>query len=60
LRKRRPAEAGASAIEYGVLVAAVAAFIAVIVFALGSPTLGLYHRACESWASSDPASQTTC
>jgi pilus assembly protein Flp/PilA len=50
-------EAGASAVEYGLLVAGIAALIITIVFALGSPTLGMFKNTCDSWkqqtASSD-------
>ncbi len=43
-------ERGASAVEYGLIVAAVAALIAVVVFALGSPTTGMFDQACDKWA----------
>ncbi|MFT4011089.1 MAG: Flp family type IVb pilin [Nocardioidaceae bacterium] len=41
---------GASAVEYGLLVAGIAAIIAVIVFALGGPTLGMYKNTCDKWS----------
>ncbi len=42
-------ETGASAVEYGLMVAAIAAVIAIIVFALGGPTTGMYKKACDEW-----------
>ncbi len=41
---RRDEETGASAVEYGLLVAAIAALIVLIVFALGGVVEGGLHR----------------
>ncbi len=39
-------DAGASAVEYGLLIAGIAALIAVAVYLFGDNVLGLYHRSC--------------
>ena len=39
-----PDETGASAVEYGLMLAAVAIVIVTAVFALGSPVLGLFDN----------------
>jgi pilus assembly protein Flp/PilA len=41
-------ERGASAVEYGLMVAAIAAVIVAVVFAVGSATGSLFQRSCES------------
>jgi pilus assembly protein Flp/PilA len=46
---RKRTERGASGVEYGLLVAAVAALIAVIVFALGGPVIGMFKNPCDEW-----------
>jgi len=40
-------ERGASAVEYGLLIAGVAAMIVVIVFAFGGGARGLFHGSCS-------------
>jgi len=40
-------EAGASAVEYGLIVFAIAAVIALIVFALGLVNRDSFHSSCE-------------
>jgi pilus assembly protein Flp/PilA len=47
----RREEKGASAVEYGLLVAAIAAVIVIIVFALGSVVNGVFQNTCDSIAS---------
>lgn len=42
------ADRGASAVEYGLLVAAIAALIVVIVFALGNVVTGVFTDTCTS------------
>ncbi len=42
----RPEE-GASAVEYGLIVVAIAAVIAAVVFSLGAATGGLFSNGCE-------------
>ena len=39
---------GASAVEYGLLVAAIAAIIVAVVFAIGTATGDLFNDACDS------------
>jgi pilus assembly protein Flp/PilA len=41
-------EDGASAVEYGLLVAAIAALIVVIVFALGGVIRGVFSSTCDT------------
>jgi pilus assembly protein Flp/PilA len=48
LRRRRAGESGASAVEYGLLVAAIAALIVVIVFALGNLVKGTFDLTCDT------------
>ena len=48
---RRRNEDGASAVEYGLLVAAIAAIIVVIVFALGKLVQGGFDKTCDVMAS---------
>lgn len=44
---RRRNEEGASAVEYGLLVAAIAAIIVIIVFALGTLVKGGFSKTCS-------------
>jgi pilus assembly protein Flp/PilA len=46
----RKDEKGASAVEYGLLVAAIAALIVVIVFALGGLVKGVFTKTCTDIA----------
>ena len=48
--QRQRNEDGASAVEYGLLVAAIAAIIVVIVFALGSLINGAFTDTCKNIA----------
>jgi len=41
-------EVGASAVEYGLLVAAIAAIIVAVVFAIGTATGALFDKTCTS------------
>jgi pilus assembly protein Flp/PilA len=43
----RRTEEGASAVEYGLIVVAIAAVIAAVVFSLGTATGGLFSDSCE-------------
>ncbi len=45
---RRDEEKGASAVEYGLLVAAIAALIVLIVFALGGVVKDVFSKTCAS------------
>jgi pilus assembly protein Flp/PilA len=40
-------EEGASAVEYGLLVAAIAALIVIVVFALGGVIKGVFSKTCS-------------
>lgn len=54
-------EQGASAVEYGLLVAAIAAIIVIVVYAVGTFTRASFSDTCSSLASgSYKASTTTC
>ena len=44
---RRRDERGASAVEYGLLIAGIAALIVVSVFAFGGGARGLFHGSCS-------------
>jgi pilus assembly protein Flp/PilA len=52
-------EDGASAVEYGLLVAAIAALIVVIVFALGGLIRDVFTNTCKT-ISSNSTSTSTC
>jgi len=45
---RHRLERGASAVEYGLLIAGIAALIAVAVFAFGGGANGLFHGSCST------------
>lgn len=47
LRRHAKRDEGASAVEYGLLVAAIAAVIVVVVFALGGLVKGKFNKACN-------------
>jgi pilus assembly protein Flp/PilA len=47
-RRTRGDDAGASAVEYGLLIAAIAAVVAIIVFALGGAVQSLFTESCET------------
>jgi pilus assembly protein Flp/PilA len=51
-------ERGASAVEYGLLIAGVAALIALVVYAFGGGVSKLFDGTCDRVAAS--AGQTTC
>ena len=46
-RQGRP-ETGASAVEYGLLIAGIAAIIAVAVFAFGGGSTGMFQDSCDT------------
>jgi pilus assembly protein Flp/PilA len=48
IRSRAWLERGASAVEYGLLIAGIAALIAVAVFAFGGGSNGLFNKSCQS------------
>jgi pilus assembly protein Flp/PilA len=45
-------ERGASAVEYGLLIAGIAALIVVVIFAFGGQLKGMFSKTCASVASS--------
>jgi len=47
VRRHAKQDDGASAVEYGLLVAAIAAVIVVVVFALGSVVKSKFHNTCN-------------
>ena len=55
----RKDEKGASAVEYGLLVAAIAALIVVIVFSLGGVVKEIFNKTCTS-VQSGAATSATC
>ncbi|HET7690249.1 MAG TPA: Flp family type IVb pilin [Nocardioidaceae bacterium] len=56
----RKDEKGASAVEYGLLVAAIAALIVLIVFALGRAVNGAFDHTCQSINSNVASGVTSC
>ena len=48
LTRRTREEDGASAVEYGLLVAAIAALIVIIVFSLGGVVKEVFNKTCTS------------
>jgi pilus assembly protein Flp/PilA len=47
-RRSRHPESGASAVEYGLLIAGIAAIIAVAVFAFGGGSTGMFQDSCKT------------
>lgn len=56
----RKDEQGASAVEYGLLVAAIAALIVIIVFALGGVVKNVFDSTCDTIASNADATAASC
>ena len=50
---KRGDDEGASAVEYGLLVAAIAAIIILVVFALGTFVKGAFKDTCDAFANSN-------
>jgi len=48
--QRQHGDDGASAVEYGLLVAAIAAFIILLVFALGGYVKGAFKETCDAFS----------
>jgi pilus assembly protein Flp/PilA len=57
-RKARLGERGASAVEYGLLIAGIAALVVVIIFAFGHVLVSVFDDTCDSLGSN--AGQGTC
>lgn len=60
IRKARMEERGASAVEYGLLVALIAAIIVVVVLALGGVVKEAFLDTCESIKTGNTAIAKTC
>jgi pilus assembly protein Flp/PilA len=58
-RRTRRDESGASAVEYGLLIAGVAALIVVIVFAFGGTVNNMFNKSCTT-IQSTTATSATC
>lgn len=56
----RRGDSGASAVEYGLLVSAIAGVIALVVFALGAVTQEAYQGSCDSIKAQATALSGTC
>ena len=56
----RKDETGASAVEYGLLVAAIAALIVVVVFGLGGVVKNVFSSTCTKVGTSAAVSTTGC
>ncbi len=60
-RSGTQADAGASSVEYGLIVFAIAAGIVIALFALGPPVYGLYDGTCQAMkGGADGAVGQTC
>lgn len=57
---RSRAERGASSVEYGLLAAAIAAIIVVVVFAIGKYTSAAYEDTCSSLEAGEFSGGHTC
>jgi pilus assembly protein Flp/PilA len=53
-------ELGASSVEYGLLVAAIAAVIVIIAFALGGVVRNLFSNTCDTISSQASGVTSTC
>ena len=51
---------GASAVEYGLLVAAIAALIVIVVFALGGVIKNVFSKTCDTISSNAGTAGSTC
>jgi pilus assembly protein Flp/PilA len=60
LNARKEDEDGASAVEYGLLVAAIAAVIVIIVFALGGVIKSVFTKTCSTVSSGASVAAKTC
>ncbi|QWC85659.1 Flp family type IVb pilin [Nocardioidaceae bacterium] len=60
LNARRQSERGASAVEYGLLVAGIAALIVAVVFLFGGFVKGIFSSTCTSIDTQSTAITGTC
>jgi pilus assembly protein Flp/PilA len=59
-RWTKPDEDGASAVEYGLLVAGIAALVVLIVFAFGGVIANIFTNTCKSVNGGASGASTTC
>ena len=59
-RTAKMSERGASAVEYGLLIAGIAALIVVAVFALGPIIKEAFSDTCDAIDTNSPSSTATC
>jgi pilus assembly protein Flp/PilA len=59
-RQRVNSDEGASAVEYGLLVAAIAAVIVLVVFALGGIVSSVFHKTCSDISSGASVGGQSC
>jgi pilus assembly protein Flp/PilA len=57
-RRAKADERGASAVEYGLLIAGIAALIVVAVFALGPVVKEAFNKTCDTVAANDDNAST--
>jgi pilus assembly protein Flp/PilA len=60
VRRHVKDDKGASAVEYGLLIAAIAAVIVVIVFALGKVVQSKFHQTCNLVQGGTSVDQSSC
>lgn len=60
MRSQRVDEVGASAVEYSLIVAAIAAILVLVIFAVGKFTGQAYDDTCDSLASGEFSGSHTC
>lgn len=58
MRAARKSDEGASAVEYGLLVAAIAALIVVVVFVLGGYVQEAFNKTCDEIGAEDDNAAT--
>jgi pilus assembly protein Flp/PilA len=59
IRRHQKRDEGASAVEYGLLVAAIAAVIVVVVFALGGLVKDKFNKTCNGISSNGSSTSVT-
>ena len=59
INAKRNSEDGASAVEYGLLVAGIAALVVAIVFAFGGIIKGAFKDTCDTIATKDASTSST-
>ncbi len=58
IRRHATSDEGASAVEYGLLVAAIAAVIILVIFALGGVVQNIFSNTCKSISSAASVTAT--